>query len=77
MVKLAKELDVDNIDLWSAMQNTKGSGEWKEYLIDGLHLSASGNQFVYTQLKPILQKYPELAFERAFDFPHWSELFPN
>jgi len=77
VVKLSEELGVDGVDLWTTMQRTKGKGGWKEYLIDGLHLSASGNQFVYSQLKPILQKYPELSSERPFDFPHWSELFPN
>ena len=38
------------IDLWSTMQEEAPGGAWGEYLSDGLHLTESGNEFLFLKV---------------------------
>ncbi|XP_078502912.1 isoamyl acetate-hydrolyzing esterase 1 homolog isoform X2 [Lissotriton helveticus] len=53
-VQVANSCGVDVLDLWTLMQ--KENPDFSCYLSDGLHLSAMGNEFVATNLWPLLEK---------------------
>lgn len=61
---VAGEMNVPFLDLWTKMQFTS-SGEregWREFLSDGLHLSASGNMFVGEALIELInQLIPDMS----------------
>ena len=61
VLELGQELQLPVLDLWTLMQQQPG---WQEQLLcDGLHFTAEGNRFVYTQLGRLIDKaYPDLRF---------------
>ncbi|KAJ8598573.1 hypothetical protein CTAYLR_001692 [Chrysophaeum taylorii] len=57
--RVAKERRVPCLNLWSLMQLHH---DWPTFLIDGLHLSPKGNQFVATHLLDVIaRRFPYLA----------------
>mmetsp|Transcript_23052 Transcript_23052/g.49916 ORF Transcript_23052/g.49916 Transcript_23052/m.49916 type:complete len:272 (+) Transcript_23052:95-910(+) len=56
--EVANEMGLPFLDLWTKMQFTSSGerGHWREFLSDGLHLSATGNQFVGQSLIEIIDK---------------------
>lgn len=48
--------------------------EWKTFFSDGLHLSITGNTFLYNRLEPILRKLLGEKKDLAFDFPYWNKI---
>lgn len=63
--EVADELDLPLLDLWTKMQFTSSGEErsnWRQFLSDGLHLSASGNKFVGEALMNLIdQLLPDLS----------------
>lgn len=63
--EVARELGLPFLDLWTTMQYTP-NGEarwcWRDYLSDGLHLSAAGNKFVGDALIELVERLlPDLS----------------
>mmetsp|Transcript_34149 Transcript_34149/g.72765 ORF Transcript_34149/g.72765 Transcript_34149/m.72765 type:complete len:271 (-) Transcript_34149:73-885(-) len=57
--EVAKELGLHFIDLWTTMQFTPSGGEregWRDFLSDGLHLSALGSKFVAESLMGLIDR---------------------
>ncbi|KAL7526233.1 hypothetical protein ACHAXR_001386, partial [Thalassiosira sp. AJA248-18] len=57
--EVANELGIPSLDLWTKMQFTPSGDEredWREFLSDGLHLSASGNKFVGESLLALIHQ---------------------
>lgn len=55
-MEVAKELEVECIDLWTEMHHLKPNVEdRKSYLNDGLHLSAEGNTLLQQMLKKLIE----------------------
>eukprot|EP01126_Amoeba_proteus_P037860 TRINITY_DN3922_c0_g1_i3.p2 TRINITY_DN3922_c0_g1~~TRINITY_DN3922_c0_g1_i3.p2 ORF type:complete len:169 (+),score=35.02 TRINITY_DN3922_c0_g1_i3:304-810(+) len=71
VVHIAKIENIEYLDLWAAMV---AKDNWQSFLSDGLHLSASGNQFFWQQLRPVLER---LLGERKYDFPPWSSMLED
>lgn len=69
-VRIAKELGIPYVDLYYLMNEKKDV--YSDYLFDGLHLSKSGGQFLFNNLKPLIEKYfePDLKF----NYPYWRDL---
>lgn len=65
--EVANEMGLPILDLWTKMQqhapsSSTGKSSWRDFLSDGLHLSASGNKFVGESLIEIIdQILPELS----------------
>ena len=59
--QLAEEKQLPIVDLWTSMQ---AESAWQtNFLCDGLHFTPAGNQFVYQQLQPVIDKaYPHLRY---------------
>ncbi|XP_071941212.1 isoamyl acetate-hydrolyzing esterase 1 homolog [Antedon mediterranea] len=68
---VAKQCEVDCIDLWSSMQQEKN---WERFLIDGLHLSIEGSRFLEKNLSAlVLKKTSKLPVL----FPDWKDINPD
>ena len=61
MRELGQELQLPVVDLWTSMQ---AQPDWQTlFLCDGLHFTPAGNQFVYEELQPVIDKaYPQLRY---------------
>lgn len=63
--KVANEMNIPFIDLWTNMQFTSTGVErtnWREFLSDGLHLSTLGNQFLgEAVINEIDKSFPQLS----------------
>ncbi|KAF7092941.1 hypothetical protein CFC21_095384 [Triticum aestivum] len=71
-MELAKEMDVQCVDLWSKMQATEG---WQKlYLSDGLHLTPEGNALVHKEVVQTLRGAGLKAEDMPHDFPHHSKI---
>jgi hypothetical protein len=58
------------VDLWSLLQE---QNNWQSYLSDGLHLSESGNLFLWEKLNPVLDSVLlNGKTEYEIDFPNWA-----
>lgn len=72
---LAESEKVPLLELWVSMQmNIK----WEDFLLeDGLHLSDSGNEFLFLEVSNfIIQHFPNLDPENMkYPFKYWKELF--
>jgi lysophospholipase L1-like esterase len=82
VLHLGEQLGVSVVDNFYSMDPTKASRE--EYLRDGLHLSAKGNQRVYTNLvhtverdHPALKPNPDAPAGDGMVWPHWSKIVAN
>lgn len=69
VVELGEEVQLPVVDLWTSMQ---AQPDWQNlYLCDGLHFTPAGNQFVYRQLQPVIDKaYPSLRYVLALQQKH-------
>ena len=72
-VKIAKELEIPYVDLYSLMEQE--INVYAEYLFDGLHLSNSGAEFLMRNLKPLIENnvYKDLKS----NYPYWRDLDEN
>jgi len=62
--EVARELGLPFLDLWTTMQFTPSgeSRDWEDFLSDGLHLSASGNEFLGDSLIAMIDRLlPDLS----------------
>ncbi|ELW72050.1 Isoamyl acetate-hydrolyzing esterase 1 like protein [Tupaia chinensis] len=53
-LQVAKDCGTDVLDLWTLMQ--QDNQDFSSYLSDGLHLSPKGNDFLFSQLWPLVEK---------------------
>lgn len=80
VIALGEELRVGVVDNFYSMDPTKPSRE--EYFRDGLHLSAKGNQKVFSNLVALIEGElpsldPSLEERNAMTWPHWSKVVQN
>ncbi|XP_054706099.1 isoamyl acetate-hydrolyzing esterase 1 homolog isoform X2 [Uloborus diversus] len=61
--KIGEECQVEVVDLYHAMN-------WQNFLIDGLHLSRTGSNFVYNFLWPSIEKRVDVS---KMILPLWNE----
>ncbi|XP_072020920.1 isoamyl acetate-hydrolyzing esterase 1 homolog isoform X1 [Amphiura filiformis] len=68
---VAKDLGIEVLDIYTIMQQEP---KWERYLLDGLHLSPDGNQFLGEQLWKMLEpKTRDLPMQ----LPDWKDVDPN
>ncbi|KAL3781567.1 hypothetical protein ACHAW5_002576 [Stephanodiscus triporus] len=69
--RVANEMGVPFLDLWTNMQFTAAGEErenWRDFLSDGLHFSALGNEFVGAALLDVIDEcFPQLSVKPAPD----------
>ena len=69
--RIAREMAVPFLDLWTRMQFTPAGEErenWTDFLSDGLHFSASGNIFAVVALLDVIDRcLPHLSVKPAPD----------
>lgn len=53
VISVAQEMGTKHIDLFNSMLECE---KWKEFFTDGLHLSSSGNEFVWKKLKTVIDE---------------------
>jgi lysophospholipase L1-like esterase len=67
--RVAKEMGVPFLDLWTRMQFTQAGEErdnWRDFLSDGLHFSALGNEFVGAAVLDVIDEcFPHLSVKPA------------
>lgn len=75
---VAAKLGVPVVDPFTTMQAARPDGTWTEFLSDGLHLSASGQEFLFTELMAVIaDKLPHLQREALPKlFPEWDAVDP-
>ncbi|KAL0969341.1 hypothetical protein UPYG_G00225790 [Umbra pygmaea] len=71
-VQTAGQCGVDVLDIWTLMQ--KDRQDYTGYLLDGLHLSETGNQFVTQHLWRLLESRVE---KLPFILPYWGDVDPK
>ncbi len=80
--RIASERELDYVDLFDGLKKYKVNAAnpegWKDHLIDGLHLSPSGNEFVFQELQKVITlANPTLTGGDSSTipmyYPHWSE----
>jgi len=69
---LAKELGTNVVDLYTEMMKAE---DFTPYLNDGLHLSASGSQLLFSLLKPVVDHLTSDL--PSIIFPYWDDVDPN
>lgn len=67
MKEVANEMNIPFLDLWTKMQFTS-SGQarwcWRDFLSDGLHLSATGNKFCGESILSVIEEaVPDLSVQ--------------
>ncbi|KAM9054534.1 isoamyl acetate-hydrolyzing esterase 1 homolog [Megaptera novaeangliae] len=67
-LQVAQDWGIDALDLWTLMQ--KDSQDSSSYLSDGLHLSPKGNEFLFSQLRPLIEKVSSLPLL----LPYWRDI---
>lgn len=72
--EVGKEFGVPVIDNWTTMGGA--SAERADFLRDGLHLNAQGNQQVFQNIQGLItDKFQHLKFDNIKLYqPHWSEI---
>lgn len=69
--RVAREMGVPFLDLWTRIQFTPAGVErenWRDYLSDGLHFSALGNEFVGAAILDVIDEcFPRLSVKPAPD----------
>ncbi|KAL1783645.1 isoamyl acetate-hydrolyzing esterase 1-like [Sigmodon hispidus] len=68
-VKVAGDCGTDVLDLWTLMQ--KDNQDFSPYLSDGLHLSPVGNEFLFLNLWPLLDKK---VSSLPWLLPYWKDV---
>ncbi|XP_062981897.1 isoamyl acetate-hydrolyzing esterase 1 homolog [Elgaria multicarinata webbii] len=68
-VKVARDCGTDVIDLWTLMQ--KNNQGFSCYLLDGLHLSGEGNNFLANQLWSLLEQRTSTL---PVQLPYWRDV---
>ena len=69
-VKIAKETGLPYLDLYSLMNEKIDL--YSDFLFDGLHLSKSGGEFLFNNLKPLIDTY--IDKDLKFNYPYWRDL---
>ncbi|CAO2604928.1 Isoamyl acetate-hydrolyzing esterase 1 homolog [Lemmus lemmus] len=68
-LQAARDCGTDVLDLWTLMQ--KDNQDFSSYLSDGLHLSPMGNEFLFLNLWPLLDK--KLS-SLPWLLPYWKDV---
>ncbi|XP_072490358.1 isoamyl acetate-hydrolyzing esterase 1 homolog isoform X1 [Notamacropus eugenii] len=68
-LQVGQNCGTDVLDLWTLMQ--KDSKDFSLYLLDGLHLSPKGNEFLSSHLWPLLEKK---TASLPFILPYWRDI---
>ncbi|EDL34022.1 RIKEN cDNA 4833421E05, isoform CRA_d [Mus musculus] len=68
-LQVARDCGTDVLDLWTLMQ--KDSQDFSSYLSDGLHLSPMGNEFLFLNLCPLLDKK---VSSLPWLLPYWKDV---
>ncbi|XP_049997878.1 isoamyl acetate-hydrolyzing esterase 1 homolog isoform X2 [Alexandromys fortis] len=68
-LQAARDCGTDVLDLWTLMQ--KDNQDFSSYLSDGLHLSPVGNEFLFLNLWPLLDK--KLS-SLPWLLPYWKDV---
>uniref|UniRef100_A0A8C0DV45 Isoamyl acetate-hydrolyzing esterase 1 homolog n=1 Tax=Balaenoptera musculus TaxID=9771 RepID=A0A8C0DV45_BALMU len=68
-LQAAQDCGIDALDLWTLMQ--KDSQDSSSYLSDGLHLSPKGNEFLFSQLRPLIEKK---VSSLPLLLPYWRDI---
>ncbi|XP_036027353.1 isoamyl acetate-hydrolyzing esterase 1 homolog isoform X5 [Onychomys torridus] len=66
---VARDCGTDVLDLWTLMQKDKQ--DFSSYLSDGLHLSPMGNEFLFSNLWPLLVKK---VSSLPWLLPYWKDV---
>ena len=62
------------VDLFHSMLQQQQQ-DWKDFLIDGLHLSDTGNEFLFRELHTVLKQQAGIDEEALpLDFPLWADM---
>lgn len=74
--EVGKAMKVPVVNIWEAMTEQKG---WESMLSDGLHLNASGNEFLFKKLSRVIAgSYPHLLpAALPLDAPLWAQIDEN
>lgn len=75
-IEVAEVKNVLHLNIWELLSGfNEDQSTYEKYLTDGLHLSSSGNEILFQELKKlILLNNPDLDPEKLKNFyPHWSE----
>ncbi|KAL4229114.1 isoamyl acetate-hydrolyzing esterase [Mactra antiquata] len=67
-IEVGEEIGTQTVDLYTAMSCQK---DWEDMLNDGLHFSPYGSQFLFEQLKPVLDK---LTSNMKLQLPYWADI---
>ncbi|CAK7350449.1 unnamed protein product [Dovyalis caffra] len=74
-ISVAKECGCPAVDLWTKMQEFP---DWqKAYLSDGLHLTQTGNRFVFEEVVKILKEQGISPENLPVDLPLFANIDPN
>ncbi|XP_005082067.1 isoamyl acetate-hydrolyzing esterase 1 homolog isoform X2 [Mesocricetus auratus] len=68
-LQVARDCGTDVLDLWTLMQ--KDNQDFSPYLSDGLHLSPKGNEFLFLNLWPLLDKK---VSSLPWLLPYWNDV---
>ncbi len=72
-LEVARETDTWALALWDVM-TAAGRPAWEEMLCDGLHLSPSGEEFVYDQVVRAIEASHLAPSALPMDVPDWKDL---
>lgn len=75
LTKISEEENVPLLETWVSMQMQI---KWEDFVLkDGLHLSDSGNEFLFLEVSNfIVENFPKLDPEMMkYPFKHWKEAF--
>jgi lysophospholipase L1-like esterase len=72
--KIGKKETTHFIDLWHGMQIQP---KWEEFLEDGLHFNAEGNEYLYLEVSNFINNEIEKVNPEKLKFPftYWKDLF--
>ncbi|EGW13807.1 Isoamyl acetate-hydrolyzing esterase 1-like [Cricetulus griseus] len=68
-LQVARDCGTNVLDLWTLMQ--KDNQDFSSYLSDGLHLSPKGNEFLFSNLWPLLDKK---VSSLPWLLPYWNDV---
>ncbi len=72
-VSVSAKKGVSCLDIHKLMSEKKNG--YSELLIDGLHFSALGSQFLFDHLRPIVESF--IGSNLKFYYPYWKDLDPT
>ena len=72
-IEVAKEKNISFLDLNKLMHDY--GEKFEELLVDGLHFSPKGGQFLFENLLPLFNK--QIGDNLKFQLPYWRDIAPN